>query len=670
MAKAVPKSLVWDFNADNLRGRQYIDDLNFIKNNLDVDNVMLSATAGIRLKDRRQCHGFIKEITEYAHKIGLTISLHLYAYDGFYNALPFTTGEENSVAEARAQLFPIPDPKKASAIVSDIELVADENGCARYVFRPAWARPKIMPIGCELVKAFSFERATEGFYKPGTLVDITDKIEIIDNKPDLMEFEINLGKKNCKRNIFVLLAQYYNHTAVADVWEEYKELIDNYSDIPLDGVALDEFGYMFLNTADISSGKVQPFRGRHYSRGMKRFYEDTLNIDLDQLLFDMRYAPENDEMVRIRAINTYFEALRVFPQAVEERVYDYAKKVFGEDTYMQCHNTFHNQLENDEIWRTACNWWGIPRDFGQTDENICFPVRWGLMLACKNPITVDMYYSLREEDIYNHIIDGAAYNCRQCHHSYSSGFWGIGYHEPKFLETIRLLDKKISLLDGFQTHYPRMDVLVVYGAAAQNNWYPNYEERNEWDINGTLHVMQKCEELWNSGCRCALVPDYSVENGRLVICNDKVMYNGFEFSHMLFLYPQYAKRVTYDFLNQAYENGVNVAVVGKYGIDFNGNKVELSAPHYDTFDLKISEELSFPKSAIEGGCVYEDGSFSLVSNGLLTRNERKFDFCLDGKRICGKHTGILAYRGTECAFATVGSELYVDGGRIDLKFMD
>jgi hypothetical protein len=96
--------------------------------------------------------------------------------------------------------------------------------------------------------------------------------------------------------------------------------------------------------------------------------------------------------------------LRHFPLEVEKKVYDYSKKVFGDDIYVLCHNTFHNDLENDEIWHTACNWWDIPRDFGHTDENIGFPVRWGIMLACKHPLMLDMYYSKESEKHYKHII--------------------------------------------------------------------------------------------------------------------------------------------------------------------------------------------------------------------------------------------------------------------------
>ena len=36
------------------------------------------------------------------------------------------------------------------------------------------------------------------------------------------------------------------------------------------------------------------------------------------------------------------------------------------------------------------------------------------------------------------------------------------------------------------------------------------------------------------------------------------------------------------------------------------------------FNLEILEKISCNKSAIDGGCVYTDGSFSLVSDSLLT----------------------------------------------------
>lgn len=664
MIKGIPNALAWHFQSETLVNKKYLKDLDFIKENTTVDYVLVSPSAGLHLQNLQQCHGVLKELVEHAHKIGLKICLHLVTHSGFYNVAFIT---DNHPAIDQVELFPIADPKKAQAIVNDIELVADDNGCASYCYKPIWARSKIMPIYSEIVKAYCFDKTSEGFYVPESLTDVTEQIRITNARTSVTEFEIDLGKENSGKSIFVLLAQYYNFTAVASAWDNFKYLIDAYSDIPLDGVAVDEYGYIHLNTNLIVRGEEPPFRGRMYSKDMKKHYEENLNIDLDRLLFDMRYAPQNDEKARIKAINTYFEVLRYFPLEVEKRVYEYSKKTFGEDIYVSCHNTFHNKLASDEIWHTACNWWDIPRDFGHTDENIEYPTRLGIMLARNNPITIDMFYSKDKNLHYNHIVEGAPFNCREFHHSYGDFYWGSSFTEPEFLGKIKILDEKVACLNEFQTVYPKMDFLVVYGAAAQNNWYPDYSARNVWDIDGTLDIQPKCREMWDMGYRCALVPDYAIEDGRVTLEGDKVCFGGYEFSHVLFLYPKYAKKETYDFLNKADKNGVHIAVAGKSGVDFNGNEVELTAPHFEEYSHDILDKIGCDKSAIENGCVYEDGSFSLVTDGLLTNSISKFDFILNGKRIHGTHTGLLAYRENEFAFATAGSELFVDEQKIELE---
>ena len=588
------------------------------------------------------------------------MALHFTDSNGFYNSI-FQTN--NVPAVDQVELFPIPDPQKAAALTNDIELMTDEHGFAEYTHTPKWARKKIMPIYSEILKAYSFEKTGEGFYKEDSLVDVTDKVIITESRTGKLSFEVHLGEENSNKNVFVLLAQYYNYPSMADAWDNMKHLIDAYSEIPLDGVTLDEYGYLLLNTSDMGSD----FRGRHYSKGMKRYYKEQLDMDLDRLLFDMRYAPQGEDKIRIHAINTYFETLRVFPLEIEKKVYAYAKELFGEDAYINAHNTFHNSLDCDEIWRTACNWWDIPRDFGHTDENIGFPVRWGIMLACKHPIMFDMYYSSNSETHYDHIINGAAYNCREFHHAFNDFYWGTSFTDKEFLKNIRYLDETVATLNNFQTVYPKMDVLVVFGAAAQNNWYPDYDARNMWDIDGTLHIQSKCDQMWNAGYRCALAPDYAIEDGRITQKDGKICFGGYEFTHCLFLYPKYAKKETYEFLNNADKAGVKVAVVGKSGIDFCGDKVELTAPHFENFDLEILEKISCPKSAIEGGCVYEDGSFSLVSHSLLTKQPSLFDFELNGKRVHGKHTGLLAFREHAAAFATEGTELFIDDIKIELE---
>lgn len=664
MSREVPNSLLWNFEYNSLVKKKYLKDLDFIKANTSVNYVVISPRNGVQLKNLQQCHGMLQELTEHAHQIGLKVALHLVANTGFYNAI-FSTG--NHPAIDQAEVFPISDPDKAEAITRDIELIADENGYAEYTHKAIWGRSKIMPIYAEVLAAYAFDKVEEGFYREGSLQEITRKVRITDARTNLTRLEVDLGKENCGKHIFVLLAQYYNSYAVSDAWDEFKTLIDAYSDIPLDGVQMDEYGYMVLNTNSIGRGEEPPFRGRIYSKGMKAYYRDQHNLDLDRLLFDMRYAPDSDESVRIKAINTYFELLRVFPLEIEKKVYEYSKKVFGEDCYVSCHNTFHNNLESDEIWRTACNWWDIPRDWGHTDEDICFPVRWGIMLACRNPIMFDMYYSAQSETHYDHMIQGAAYNCREFHHAYDDFYWGTSFTDPEFLKNIKALDCKIANLNDFQVEYPQMDLLVIFGAAAQNNWYPNYEARGIWDIDSTLHIQDRVQEIWDAGYRCALVPDYAIEDGRINLNGDRLSFNGYEFTHCLFLYPKYAKKETYQFLNKAEHDGVKLAVIGPGNVDFNGEKAELSALHYDDFSLSILDDLACPRSAMPGGCIYRDGSFSLVSRGLLDGGSTPFDFTVDGISYTGSHTGLLAYRNGKCAMATAGSELFVDGKPVQLN---
>lgn len=658
--------LFWHFTNEHLKGKHYLKDVDYIAGNLDIDYLSVSTLDGIVLGNTEQCHPVLKEVAERCHSHGIGFGIRLESYKGFFNANIF--GGKFPPPYDQVELFPIPDPKKAEAIINDYEVELDQDGYGEVTHCAKWGRVKIMPIYNRVIKIYVFEKAGEGFYKKGTLEDVTDKCLITESRTNKMVVDVTLGSEYAGKTAFFEIAQYYNSVAVSDAVEHHLALIDAYADIGLDGIIMDEYGYLVLNTSNIEAGTEEPFRGRIYSDSMKKYYAETWKLDLDRLLFDMRYAPQNDEKIRIKAINTYFEKLRVFPLIVENRVAEYCKEKFGDNFYISCHNTFHNHLDGDDIWHTACNWWDLPREWGHTDENITFPVRWGVMLAAKNPIMIDMYYSAENQAYYDHIIDGAPLHCRDFHHAYGDFFWGGSYTDPQFLANIRKLDKQIKRLNDFQSIYPRMDALIVFGAAAQFNWYPDYEARNLWDIDDKMKIQDKCDTMWKDGYRVALVPDYAIEDGRITLKDGKVCFGGYEFSHCLFLYPKYAKQSTYEFLNSAFENGVAVAAVGRSDINFNGEKAELKIPTYREFDLSILEKMGCQKSGIEGGAVYDDGSFNLVSGGILTDQESAFDLVVAGVRYTGTHTGLLAYRKGEFAFATKGSRLFADGIEIPLDF--
>ena len=110
-----------------------------------------------------------------------------------------------------------------------------------------------------------------------------------------------------------------------------------------------------------------------------------------------------------------------------------------------------------------------------------------------------------------------------------------------------------------------------------------------------------------------------------------------------------------------------MAIVGKGEMDFDAEKATLIAPTHEEFSMSILDSIGCQKSALKDGCIYADGSFSLVNRGLLTGNATEFNFTIDSVSYTGKHTGLLAYRKGKYAFASKGSSLFVDGKEIQLE---
>lgn len=259
--------LFWFFDSESAKGKRYRKDLCDLKNNSRVNLLVVSGHERIQFEYPEVFHDMLEDVVIYAHSLGIKIALHLVPSAGFFNADTFGS----PVPEIdRAQLFHITDPSKASALVCDYETILDDCGKATFTHNAKWARPKIAPIYCRVIRAYSFEKDGDGFYKPATLRDVTDKITVIDNRTDALTAEADCGAEFANRTLFVMTAQFYNYSQVFGYtqYEDFKKALDGYSDIPLDGFALDEFGYLYLDCRETAA----PFRGRLYSEGMKEYY--------------------------------------------------------------------------------------------------------------------------------------------------------------------------------------------------------------------------------------------------------------------------------------------------------------------------------------------------------------------------------------------------------------
>lgn len=243
-------------------------------------------------------------------------------------------------------------------------------------------------------------------------------------------------------------------------------------------------------------------------------------------------------------------------------------------------------------------------------------------------------------------------------------YWGSSYRDPDMVKTIRALDRQLAKLNDFQNQPPKLDLLIIFGNTAQNNWYPDADARNLWDINGKLDLFPICDEIWNQGFRAAMVPDYAISDGRVRFENGTVSYRGHTFTHLLFLYPRYAKKDVCSFLDRVSVSGFPMAVVGDADIDFDADRTVHTFPTFPKFEIGLLENIGCPRSGIPDGCVYRDGSFCLVTRGLLTGETSSFDFTIDGNRYTGTTTGLLACRDRQIEVMSDGSRLFVNGAEI------
>ena len=261
---------------------------------------------------------------------------------------------------------------------------------------------------------------------------------------------------------------------------------------------------------------------------------------------------------------------------IEQEFYRYSRQIFGVNNFAGIHDTFHNHLTNDEVWATGINWWTIPRQYGMSDEDLSLPLRMGLLISHPGAIMYDQFYGFDLERFAAKAMNDARFNARLHYHGYNdTGRWGADLSSAAFLAKINPVERKIRLLNQFDPAAPKLPLLVVFGMPALLNWYPDEATRNEFDVNGSLHIEEKVRAIWDAGYRCAVVPSDLIDNGelKLDLSNHPVL-NGHTFQAIVYLYPQYAKRTTLDFLDKfAISHGGALMLEGEATNDFEGAPV-------------------------------------------------------------------------------------------------
>lgn len=624
-----PELVYWFVTPETLDPSRYTRDIQHIAQDTVFDFPFLTARNGVNFYSTPGAHdavaGMVKEAHQNALRIGATF--HIQDIDSM-------------------RKYPFDDEQ---TVIADGETTLDANG--RGVVGSSIKLRAAAPQKTKLLRILAFRKTGAGEYDPATLTDVTAQAVSSVPEPGTIAATLDLGPRFSGYTVFCMATTWFTALDLfSDAYVRWvHEAVDQYRDVPFDGTALDEFSY-----TKIPMNPTVPYRGQFAGHAFAAKFQQAAGKDLTQTLFETRYAPQGHPEVRIRAIDEYWDFLRKGPLEIEQEFYSYSREVFGPKNFAGIHNTFHNHLTNDEAWATGLNWWTIPRQYGMSDEDLSLPLRMGLLVSHPGNIMYDQFYGFDIHRFAVKAMNDARFDARLHYHGYNdTGRWGTDLSQQAFLSKQNPVEMKIRLLNQFDPAAPKLPLLVIFGMPSLLNWYPDESARNVFDINGSLHIEEKVQAIWDAGYRCAVIPSDLIDNGSLKLNSaGRPVLNGHTFRAIVYLYPQYAKGSTLSFLDRYTRQGGALMLEGDATRDFNGEpigkifgKIEARA-RVRKFSVDDIPELGVSNSVLQGiGGELEDGSIILTDlSSLETNQPRTFAVEVNGHRFSGDYIGVFALK--------------------------
>jgi hypothetical protein len=441
------------------------------------------------------------------------------------------------------------------------------------------------------------------------------------------------GAAHAGRRLLAAVLHEYDYPDLFSEWypRMFRSTLAAYADLGLAGAALDEFSTIPLHEQGYESTRLWSDRfAARYRAAEGRALEEDLLAERD--------GPRE---ARIAAANAQLELVRARLEEIEEAFHRTVRETLGPRAFVGVHPTVFNELPG-EVPATALDWWGVRRDFGQTDEGTSYPVRLALAYKAGGPAWFNMFYSHRIDDFLDEIAECARFGGRVHLHAWNDVVGhGVPLERPEAWERLRPALRKVALLDEVQEALPRPDLLIVFGwrSVTCRADHPHQFGR-------LLKVWRTARELWAAGWRCALVPDSEIESGALRVEDGAVRYGPARFPAVVFLHPEYLRDESRRFLAEVERARVPLFVYGPGTRDHRGRPAPLDLARFEldvtpaTLRARGVEPTGFPE-----GSRLLDGSLVLVDRASLAGGPEALVACdLDGHALEARFRGVLLVR--------------------------
>ncbi len=625
-----PQVAYWFFAANMMAEKAWMGKIDSFARYSKYTLIFLTERNGCNFYDVTTMHPLFAKLVKYAHGKGLQIGLQIWKRD-------FDTRIENT-----------------ERLIQDGEVTLDAAGSASYRVVAKGSRDMKSILRSELFKIYAFRKTGDGFYDPASLKDITSFAKS-DTTKETVSVSINAGSQLKGYTAFIMTQHYYN--SCSNYSEQVKDMLlgtfKAYADIPFDAIGIDEYKSLRIVQQKVLESAKDVFRERLYSIGMGKKISAQSGKEPARFLLDMRYAPEGRPEIRMKAINQYMQLVRFATLPVEAAMYDLGKKMYGKNTFIGLHNTFHNNLDKDEVWQTGVTWWSIKRDYGHTDEETATPIQVGIGMSYPKNAMYNMYYGKDLTRIWTKALTDLRYGIRTHYHAANDvQGWGVSIDDPAALTKINKVENAARLLNHFNPPFPQIRLLVVYGMEAMYNWYPDLSRRGMYDINDKLEMEKKSVALWQKGYLNASVPTDLIEDGRLHLnAAGKPELNGYTFDAVILLNPQYAKPATTRFFQAYVQKGGRLLLEGNATHDFMGKDITATWKQIAGkatvigYSLENVARLGIPPNKLEDGVMNEEGSFTFTNTASLESDQPAvFRFEYKGNLYTGQYKGLAAVK--------------------------
>jgi len=421
-----------------------------------------------------------------------------------------------------------------------------------------------IPVRGTLLRVYSYVRDS-GEIEPVTLRDITANCTVVSVSKDSVHVRLPRHRESNRRACMMVSFTHLTPDVFAPHLIEFqRKIIQRYSDVPLGGVAKDEWGFppCFDGNPEKNQFWYSKYRAQAYA-------ERTGGRDLLADFLLMSFGIKGQEDQRRMAINHFMEMAWQRNGALEDDFYHTVKEIFGPQAVVATHPTWWPYPDLREYKKNGLDWWVATRDWAQTDEVTPFAVRTALAKKWASPVWYNMYYSKDKADyersVWSYVLAGGRVN----------------YHRPWPSESLQEARKellrgnlmraecRVRLLNFISKSPLDCPVAVVFGHACTMNWAgPAFNDAG----------VALADHFWRRGFPADLIPSSEIENGSLRIDKEGwVCYGPQRYAAVVLYHPEFEKPSTAAFFNMAAKGVSRLFRVGDWTQDFNGRAFDGAA---------------------------------------------------------------------------------------------